>query len=186
MTGEVMFENSVPAPRFGVALRGYDRDQVDGYVADIARWAAEAWGRITELESRLSELEGSEAPQGIHGPAELTIEDARRTVDQFVVQVDAKAAELEDAVQKGTRVQLDELRERVGVLENERRAAIDHLARLRESLGSVHDGPRVSNGHDIREADDDHVIDHPGRPVEAPGVVPEFSWQEPPAEVRRS
>jgi chromosome segregation ATPase len=167
-----MIEHSVPAPRFAASLRGYDRGQVDGYVADNARWAAQAWGRITELEARLSELESSEVPPRARQYSDRTIEQARRTVDQFVVQVDAKAAELEDAVREGTRPQLDELREHVALLEEQRRAALDHLARLRESLGSLYE-PGLGNGHDTVDVDD--VPDHHGRAVGTPAVVPKFS-----------
>jgi chromosome segregation ATPase len=154
MAGEEMTEYSGPAPRFGVSLRGYDRDQVNGYVADNARWAAQAWNRITELEARLSSLKRSEAPERVSQDVERTIEDARQTVDRFVEQVDGKAAELEEAVRNGTRPQLDELRDRVALLEGERSSALDQLLRLRESLGSLHADLGSDYEHETRDAED--------------------------------
>ena len=43
-------------PQFGVAIRGYDRGQVDAHLAGHVRWATQAWTRIEELEARVSEL----------------------------------------------------------------------------------------------------------------------------------
>jgi cell division septum initiation protein DivIVA len=137
MTSENGFENVEPRPRFAVGMRGYDRAQVDAYIADSARWAAEAWGRIVHLEDRMSELEGGEAPRLVREDTDRTVDDARRTVDRFVEKVDAKAAELEEAVVKEARPQLDELRQHVEELEDERRSALAELDVLRESLNDL-------------------------------------------------
>jgi cell division septum initiation protein DivIVA len=159
MTTEAVFEKYAPAPRFGGSLRGYDRAQVDEYVADNARWTAQAWTRITVLQERLSSLERSEAPERVRQDVDGTVQEARQTVDRFVEQVDAKASELEEAVRKGTRPQLDELRDRVVLLEGERRSALDHLSRLRESLGSLHADFGPGNGHDTGDADGGRASD---------------------------
>ena len=52
-----MIEGRAEQPHFARALRGYDRDQVDTYVAEYARWGSEALARIAELETKVSELE---------------------------------------------------------------------------------------------------------------------------------
>ena len=147
-----MFGDGAPRPRFAVGIRGYDRAQVDSYVAKGARWAAQAWSRIMELEARVSELE---TPERIQQEVDQVIEGGRATVDRFVEKVDAKAAELEDAVTKGAQPQLDELRRRVEELEEERRSALDELAGLRKTLNELHAdlgvgqelGASTANGH---------------------------------------
>src|SRR5438552_2662499 len=105
MAGEKKRENM--GPRFAVGVRGYNRAQVDGYIAESARWAAQAWDRIVNLEGRLSEFEGGGAPRLVREDTDRTVDDARRTVDRFVDKVDAKAGELEEAVVKEARPQLD-------------------------------------------------------------------------------
>jgi vacuolar-type H+-ATPase subunit H len=137
MTGEQVIENGAPRPRFAVGMRGYDRAQVESYLAENARWADSAWGRIRHLEARVSELERGEAPRLVREDTDRTVDDARRTVDRFVEKVDAKAAELEEAVVKEARPQVDELRHHVEELEDDRRSALEELVALRESLNGL-------------------------------------------------
>ena len=136
--------DEVPRPRFAVGMRGYDRGQVDAFVGENARWAAQAWGRIMELEARVSELEGSDAPQRVRRNVGQTIEEARLTLDALVEKFDLKAAELEEAVRRAAQPQLDELRDHVGDLEDQRRSALARVAELRESLDYLVTGV---NGH---------------------------------------
>ena len=143
--GDLMFGNGGPRPRFAVGMRGYDRAQVDDYVAEGARWAAQAWGRIMELEARVAELAGAEAPEGVRKNVDQAIEGAQATVDHFVETVDAKAAELEDAVTKAAQPQLDELRGQVEVLDGQRRSALDELDQLRRTLHGLRAGLGVDD-----------------------------------------
>jgi hypothetical protein len=85
----------------------------------------------------VSELEGTDAPQRVQEHTNRTIEDACRTVDRFVDQVDARAAELDWAVVARVQPHLDELRRHVEGLEDERRSALARLSRLRQSLDSL-------------------------------------------------
>ena len=142
-----MFGDGGPRPRFAVGMRGYDRAQVDDYVADGARWAVQAWGRIMELEVRVSELEGSEAPERARKNVDQAIADGQTAIDRFVETVDAKAAELDDAVTKGARPQLDELRRQVEALEDHRRSALEELDQLRRTLHSLRAGLGVDDDH---------------------------------------
>jgi hypothetical protein len=136
-------------------MRGYDRAQVEEYITEHARWADQAWGRIRELETRVSDLEGTEAPQRVQEHTDRTIGDACRTVDRYVEEVDARAAEIDRAVVAGVQPHLDELRRHVGDLEDERRSALAELFRLRESLDSLvvtcgvagERAPRTPDGH---------------------------------------
>ncbi|HEX6475661.1 MAG TPA: hypothetical protein VF005_00180 [Acidimicrobiales bacterium] len=137
MQTEQMMQSGVPRPRFAVGIRGYDRAQVEAYIAEHARWADQASGRIRDLEARVSELEGTDAPQQVQEHTDRTIEDAHRTIDRFVEKVDARAAELDSAVAAGVQPHVDELRRHVDGLEDDRRSALARLSRLRESLDDL-------------------------------------------------
>jgi hypothetical protein len=152
MTTEQAMPSGVPRPRFAVGIRGYDRAQVEAYITEHTRWADQAGGRIRDLEARVSELEGTDAPQRVQEQTDRTIEDACRTVDRFVEQVDARAAELDCAVVAGVQPHLDELRRHAEGLEDEHRSALARLSRLRKSLDSL----LVTSGGDAER--------WPGRP----------------------
>jgi cell division septum initiation protein DivIVA len=155
MTTEHVIQDGVPRPRFAVGMRGYDRAQVEAYITEHARWADQAGGRIRALEARVSELEGTHAPQRVREQTDRTVGDACRMVDRFVEEVDARAAELDTAIVAGVQPHLEELRRHVDDLEDERRSAQAELHRLRESLETLvvtcgagdERGPRTSDGH---------------------------------------
>jgi polyhydroxyalkanoate synthesis regulator phasin len=151
-------------------MRGYDRAQVDAYVEENARWGAQSWGRITELENKVSELDSPEVSRRVREDADRAVEEARQTVDRFVQQVDARAAELDRAVAAAAKPQVDELRRQVEDLEDQRRTALARLAHQRESLeGLVRDlGIRVENG--TREPNGEHPPDESCSPTAV--VVP--------------
>jgi BMFP domain-containing protein YqiC len=161
MTTEDVVENVKPRPRFAVGLRGYDRAQVDTYVADSGRWAAQAWDRIMHLETRMSELEAGEAPRLVREDVDRTVEKARRTIDRFVGEVDDKAAELQGAVVEGARPRIDRLRHDVEELEDQRRSTLDDLSQLRQSLSGL-----VSNVYGIGVLGDDGQPDAVAAPPE--------------------
>ncbi|HEX4538958.1 MAG TPA: DivIVA domain-containing protein, partial [Acidimicrobiales bacterium] len=151
-----------PRPRFAVRMRGFDRDQVDAYLNDRARWADQAWGRIRDLEVRLSEQEGTDSPQRVREEADRTVEEASRTLDRFAQEVNAKATELEQAVLRQVQPQVDELRVHVEDLEEQRRTALAELGQRRESLNGLvrrlyGDGERPSGPNGARAgANGDH------------------------------
>src|SRR5436309_9529768 len=49
-----MTEHAAERPRFAIVMRGYDRDQVDAYLAEYERWAGDAQSHIEAGESRLA------------------------------------------------------------------------------------------------------------------------------------
>src|SRR5437763_1675326 len=49
-----MTEHAAERPRFAIVMRGYDRDQVDAYLAEYERWASDAQSHIEAGEARLA------------------------------------------------------------------------------------------------------------------------------------
>jgi chromosome segregation ATPase len=49
-----MTEHAAERPRFAIVMRGYDRDQVDAYLAEYERWAGDAQSHIEAGEARLA------------------------------------------------------------------------------------------------------------------------------------
>jgi vacuolar-type H+-ATPase subunit H len=94
--------------QFRVGLRGYDRAQVDGYVAAHSRWATEAWNRVNALEARLSELDGS--PVGVRldqeeanqllKKAESDKSEAERIAAEIVEAAHARAQEISQETER--------------------------------------------------------------------------------------
>jgi BMFP domain-containing protein YqiC len=168
MTTEEMVEPVKPQPRFALGLRGYDRAQVDTYVADSGRWAAQAWDRIIHLETRMSELEAGDAPRLVREDVDRTVEKARRTIDRFVGEVDDKAAELQGAVVEGARPRIDQLRHDVEELEDQRRSTLDELSQLRQSLNGL-----VSDVYGIGVPGDDGQPDTVAGPSAPEALSPE-------------
>ncbi|HWC37423.1 MAG TPA: hypothetical protein VG476_02785, partial [Acidimicrobiales bacterium] len=84
-TGEVI-EGSTEQPHFARAIRGYDRDQVDTYVAEYARWGSAALARIAELEAKVTELEAVAA----------TSRERRAEADDLIRRAEMAQAEAEE------------------------------------------------------------------------------------------
>jgi chromosome segregation ATPase len=218
-----MTEHAAERPRFAIVMRGYDRDQVDAYLAEYERWAGDAQShieagearlaaaarRVHSLESKVADLEersgdtlppsvrslGERAEQilrdaweaaqelrsNIVSEAEEEREKARHASDELVVAAEGQAAEIAEdarhqreeagdeverarhqvehfikeaeesaeerakAVWDEAQVQLSEAREELDRLEEQRRATLGELARLRELLEGViggGNGPR--------------------------------------------
>jgi chromosome segregation ATPase len=218
-----MTEHAAERPRFAIVMRGYDRDQVDAYLAEYERWAGDAQShieagearlaaaarRVHSLESKVADLEersgdtlppsvrslGERAEQilrdaweaaqelrsNIVSEAEEEKEKARHASDELVAAAEGQAAEIaetarhqrdeagreveraraqvehfikeaEEAAEERARavwdeaqVQLAEARKELEHLEDQRRATLGELARLRELLEGViggGNGPR--------------------------------------------
>lgn len=218
-----MTEHAAERPRFAIVMRGYDRDQVDAYLAEYERWASDAQShieagearlaaaarRVHGLESKVADLEersgdtlppsvrslGERAEQilrdawdaaqelrgNIVSEAEEEKEKARRASDELVASAEGQAAEIAEtarhqrdeagreveqarqqveqfikeaeegaeerarAVWDEAQVQLAEARQDLEHLEEQRRATLSELARLRELLEGViggGNGPR--------------------------------------------
>src|SRR6266576_350814 len=173
-----MTEQAAERPRFAIVMRGYDRDQVDAYLAEYERWAGDAQShieagearlaaaarRVHSLESKVADLEersgdtlppsvrslGERAEQilrdawdaaqelrsNIVSEAEEEREKARHASDELVASAEGQAAaeERAQAVWDDAQVQLSEARKDLDRLEEQRRATLDELARLRELL----------------------------------------------------
>jgi cell division septum initiation protein DivIVA len=118
--------------QFPVVRRGYDREQVDGYLAAHARWGAEAWVRVQQLEAEVSELkdlvetlrhEREEAGFfGTHGQGDEI--EAQARASEIVEAAEARSAELAEASRRD-RQEACEIVERAqaDVAEAERRAS---------------------------------------------------------------
>src|SRR5947207_2215643 len=65
-------EDPVGLPDFAVAMRGYDRLQVDEYIARLNRWLEEAQTRTAEAERKLAER-----PLPAAAPAKITAEPSK-------------------------------------------------------------------------------------------------------------
>src|SRR3954466_6375429 len=50
-------DDRVDVPEFATAMRGYDRAQVDEYIARIDRWSQEAKTRAAAAEDRVRQLQ---------------------------------------------------------------------------------------------------------------------------------
>ena len=47
-----MTENAAERPRFAVVVRGYDRTQVEAYLAEYERWAGQAQAQIEASDAK--------------------------------------------------------------------------------------------------------------------------------------
>ncbi len=218
-----MSEHATERPRFAIVMRGYDRDQVDAYLAEYERWAGDAQShieagearlaaaarRVHGLESKVADLEersGDSLPPSVRslgeraeqilrdaweaaqelrsnivseaeeerekarhasddlvasaeGQAAEIAEDARQQreeagqevdrarlqVERFIKEAEEAAEERATAVWEEAQVQLSEARKELDRLEEQRRATLGELARLRELLEGViggGNGPR--------------------------------------------
>ena len=56
-TRAAMNEGDVSTPEFTIAMRGYDRMQVDEYISRLGRWMDESQARAVEAERRVAQVE---------------------------------------------------------------------------------------------------------------------------------
>jgi chromosome segregation ATPase len=212
---EPMTEHAAERPRFAIVMRGYDRDQVDAYLAEYERWASDAQShieagearltagarRVQSLEAKVADLEersGDTLPPSVRSLGERAeqilrdaweaaqelrsnimseadaekekarqasedvvaaaekqaaevaeharnqrdeaaqeVEEARRRVERLIKEAEEEAEAKARAIWDEAQVQLKEARKELTRLEDQRRATLDELTRLRELLESV-------------------------------------------------
>jgi cell division septum initiation protein DivIVA len=118
--------------QFPVVRRGYDRAQVDGYLAAHTRWATEAWVRVQQLEAEVSELKNrietlldEREGAGFFGThAQAGEIEAQRKASEIVEAAEARSDHLAQAARRD-RQEACEIVERAqaGVADAERRAS---------------------------------------------------------------
>lgn len=86
----------IPAPEFGVALRGYRREEVDEYVRSVRVRAERQAAALQEAEQRLDEL-GADPAVPIEAPGSGTI-GAR--VERIVALAETEARELREQAER--------------------------------------------------------------------------------------
>jgi F0F1-type ATP synthase membrane subunit b/b' len=112
---EPMIEDRVERPAFDV-IRGYDRTQVDDYLAETASRESEARGRIEELEATVSAFEDlaetsqrdRERAHDLLRHAQSDRDAAQRKAAEVVEAAHVRAAELDEA-SRADRREADEL-----------------------------------------------------------------------------
>src|SRR5437660_7814588 len=148
-----MTENAYERPRFAVVVRGYDRTQVEAYLAEYERWASQAQAqieaadaraatagrRVHGLESKLTELEervgdapppsvrwlGDRADQIIREAWEAS-QEVRGRVNSEVENAQRDRREAASSLEEARR-QADQLLEEAGEQRAERERAATQL-----------------------------------------------------------
>jgi len=151
-------------PEFAVAMRGYDRVQVDEFVAALQTLVAEAEERVRVAESQLEAgphatvgprvaqifdlaiAETGELRARVQAQAEELLADARRRADELVAAADREAESITAQARAQGQEALAEsegerqaMREQVRALEARKSHLIDELRRLQAAMGSAAD-----------------------------------------------
>ena len=149
-------------PQFTLAMRGYDRLQVDDYIDRLRSLVADAEERARTAESeldfdrhatvgpRIAEIfdlavaEAKELRERVDAQARTLLADAREQADRLLDEVHREAAELADRSRLEHGLLVEELeRERsdreadVARLERRRQRLLGELRRLHDAIGSV-------------------------------------------------
>jgi cell division septum initiation protein DivIVA len=144
-------------PEFAIAMRGYDRLQVDGYIERLTQLLQDADDRVRAAEAQtehasvgpkiaqifqLAMEEADELRQQGEREAEQRAAGARQRADKIVRTAKRLAADYETRARRehgellgelaGER---DELRAEVMLLERQRAELADHLRRLHDAIG---------------------------------------------------
>lgn len=155
-------------PEFALAMRGYDRDQVDEYVARLAAWltewrqraagaeaaASSARAEATELRRQVSQLkERSSTPESIEALGER-VAGILKAAFTAAEEMRAEAAEETAALRAEASAEVDQLR-------SEARAEVEELRRQSEELRA---GARAQVEAEIRALVQrrDAVVSHLG------------------------
>lgn len=148
-------------PDFASAVRGYDRAQVDAYVAHVLEWLADAQRRselaererdelareVAELRAAAVALEdraGGPVPESLHafsGRIGDLMQRAMEAAHDLETQAEAEARDLHDAANAEARLLVDEARaeaERiVGHARDSERVVEEHVADLKAARAEV-------------------------------------------------
>jgi len=151
-------------PEFAVAMRGYERVQVDEFVAALQTLVAEAEERARVAESQLEAgahatvgprvtqifdlaiAETGELRARVRAQAEELLADARQRADELVAAAEREAESITAQARAQGQEALAEsegerqaMREQVAALEARKSHLIDELRRLQAALGSAAD-----------------------------------------------
>ncbi len=177
-----MTPESIRAVQFREKLRGYHPDDVDAFVAEVAKGLEDLAARSREAEVALAELEtraagATDAEDSLRRTlvlaqrtADLAIQEARAEAAQLAAETaesrrraEAEAAELRDRLRADIEAEERELRDHLfaqrAALQRDVDALHDHLARERERL-------RIYFNDQLRRVDQ-------GDPSIAPAPEPE-------------
>lgn len=159
-----MSDPALEQPEFAVAMRGYDRVQVDDYVARLQTLVAEADERVRVAESRieagahatvgprvtqifdLAIAESEDLRTRVQAQADALLADARTRAEELVATAEREA----ESITARARAQGEEalvemqteramVRKQVDALEARKGHLIDELRRLQAALGSAAD-----------------------------------------------
>lgn len=147
-------------PEFAVAMRGYDRLQVDEYVARLQTLVAEAEERVRVAEAgapatvgpRVTQIfdlaiaESDELRTRARGQADALLADARTRAEELVAAAEREAETITAQARARGEEALTEMqtergmvRKQVDALEARKGHLIDELRRLQAALGSAAD-----------------------------------------------
>jgi len=188
-------------PEFASAMRGYDRDQVDGYVEELLMLldASEERARVAEsqVESgahatvgpRVTEIfdlaiaETAELRERVRADADEQLAEAQRRAtelvaaaesDAEVIRVQARAEGEEARAEQEAEREL--MRRQVDALEARKKHLIDELRRLQGALGSAADSVVGSDAEPPAWNDEGatQTMEQPmSPPLSDPGASPE-------------
>ena len=138
-------------PQFAVAIRGYDRLQVDEYINRLTEMVAEAEHRAREAESDLEYSRHTSVGPRVSQIFELAVEEVRELREQAAEEVEqlraGAQAEAEqilvrvrsqaEQVQAEFNAELERAREELDELEARKQEAVHELRRLQEALSAA-------------------------------------------------
>jgi hypothetical protein len=138
-------------PQFAVAIRGYDRLQVDEYINRLTELVAEAEERAREAEADLEYSRHTSVGPRVSQIFELAVEEVRELREQAADEVERMRAGAQDEAERilvGVRSQAEHLqaeldaefersREELDELEARKEGAIRELRRLQEALSAA-------------------------------------------------
>jgi hypothetical protein len=125
-------------PQFAVAIRGYDRLQVDEYIARLTEMVGEAEQRAREAEADLEYSRHTSVGPRVAQIFELAVEEVRELREQAgeeIEQMRARAQAEAEQILESVRFQAKELQAELDAQLERSQAEIDELeARKEESI----------------------------------------------------
>jgi F0F1-type ATP synthase membrane subunit b/b' len=113
-----------------------ERSEAEWRAAEIVAAARAEAAALGEESRRDREFAGGQVDDARH-KIELLVEEARQQVEWFTEEVEARAQEGSAAVMNGSQVRLEEIRQDLDHLENQRQSVVADLSRLREELDGL-------------------------------------------------
>jgi DivIVA domain-containing protein len=163
---EIGPENAEGPPAFRVVRRGYDRDEVDAYFAQLAGRLREAVGQYAKAEQARAAMEGEvarlrdDAPsfEQVGGEAAALLQEAGRSAEQLVENGRRRAETIvEKAHQQAEQLRADVTTEAQKVLEQAREVAEQIRREVEQERAAV-----LSETDEVREFRDG-LLDDLGR-----------------------